>query len=63
MKVVCITNIENLYLIKGKVYDVYDELINLYKVKNEMGYIGWIRKDFFKDIRKVRDEKLKELGL
>ena len=63
MKVVCITNIENLYIIKGKIYEVYDEVMNLYKIKNEKGFTGWLRKDNFKDIRKIREEKLKELGI
>ena len=63
MKVVCITNIENLYIIKGKIYEVYDEVMNLYKIKNENGFTGWLRKDNFKDIRKLREEKLKELGI
>ena len=63
MKVVCIDNIEHLYMIKGKIYEVYDETMNLYKVKDERGFIGWIRNDHFKDIRKIREEKLKELGI
>ena len=45
------------------IYEVYDETMNLYKVKDERGFIGWIRNDHFKDIRKIREEKLKELGI
>ena len=63
MKVVCITNIEHLYIIKGKIYEVYDETNDLYLVKNEKGFTGWINNDNFKDIRKLREEKLKELGI
>ncbi len=63
MKVVCIDNIEHLYMIKGKIYEVYGETMNLYKIKNEHGFIGWVRNDHFKDIRKIRDEKLNDLGI
>lgn len=63
MKVVCITNIEHVYIIKGKIYEVYGETNDLYKVKNEKGFVGWINNENFKDIRKVREEKLNELGI
>ncbi len=63
MKVVSITNIEHLYIIKGNVYEVYDETNDLYLLKNEKGFTEWVNNDNFKDISKVREEKLKELGI
>ena len=63
MKVVCIENIESLYFTKGKLYDVYSETDQFYELKNEKTYIGFYRKEYFKDIRKIRAAKLKELGI
>ena len=63
MKVVCIENIESLYFTKGKLYDVYRETEQFYELKNDKTHISLFRKEHFKDIRKIRDEKLNELGI
>jgi hypothetical protein len=66
-KVICIADIEHLYITKGKIYDVYSEVDNeynsWYKLKNDKTYVGLFEKEFFKDIREIRDRKLKELGI
>ena len=63
MKVVCIDNIESLYITKGKIYDVYSERGDFYQIKNDKTFIGLFRKEHFEDIRKIREEKLKKLGI
>ena len=63
MKVVCIDNIESLYITKGKIYDVYSERGDFYQLENDNGYLRFLRKEYFVDIRKIRDDKLKELGI
>ena len=64
-KVICIADIEHLYITKGKIYDVYHEVDNeyasLYKLKNDKTYVGLFNKEYFKDIREIREEKLNEL--
>lgn len=66
-KVICISNIEHLYITKGKIYDVYLEVDNeyssWYKLKNDKTYTTLFDKKHFKDIRELRDQKLKELGI
>jgi hypothetical protein len=65
MKVVCIANIEDLYITKGKIYDVYREVnseyVNFYEVKNDMTYVGLIKKEYFKDIREVRERRINQI--
>ena len=64
-KVICIADIEHLYITKGKISDVYHEVDNeyasWYKLKNDKTYVGLFNKEYFKDIREIREEKLNEL--
>ena len=62
MKVVCISN-TGLDFTKGKIYDVYSERGDFYQLENDNGYLRFLRKEYFVDIRKIRDDKLKELGI
>jgi hypothetical protein len=69
MKVICINSEHALRLTIGKEYDcdiIYarDSRIKiLYKIKDDIGYIGCAPSYYFITLEEHRDKKLKELGI
>jgi hypothetical protein len=76
MKVVCVTHDYNgpwssgsveRFIKIGEMYDVIenfdDERGNYYQVTLGNGYLANLSKHYFKRIDKIREEKLKELGI
>lgn len=64
ISVVCISDdIKHRYITKGKTYVVYRETDDKYELKNDRTWIGLFQKEYFKDIIKIREEKLNELGI
>jgi len=73
-KLVCI-DVQGVYdysLTVGKIYelernyDVYGgplEYGDTYCIKDDRDRLTWIKKKFFKPLQKIREEKLKELGI
>ena len=73
-KLVCIDvqGVSDYSLTVGKIYelernyDVYGgplEYGDTYCIKDDCNRLTWVKKKFFKPLQKIREEKLKELGI
>ena len=47
----------------GKYYDIIEVDDIGYKVLNDIGYKGWVMKNYFESIENMRDNKLNEIGI